>query len=100
RKVLGYEKKITLHQPYWNRCHDGSQCPHASGLSESLLAAVLLLLGFPFRIGCSMLLLRIVHRAVSVSADLADFTFLSAFSHDGIGSVLAGFVLRPRCLFL
>jgi hypothetical protein len=35
-----------------------------------------------------------VHRAIGMSADFADFSFLHAFRHDGIGSVFAGFVFR------
>jgi hypothetical protein len=53
--------EITFHQPHWNRCHDGSQRPHARCLGERFFAVSFLLLGFPFRINSSMLFLRMVH---------------------------------------
>ena len=46
------------------------------------------------------LLQWMVHRAISMSADFTNLSFLHAFGHDGIGGVLAGFVFRSRCLFL
>ena len=61
-------------------------------LEREPLRGVVFLLGFPFQIDCLPLLLRMVHRAIWLSADLADFAFLTAFGHGGVGSVFAGLV--------
>src|SRR6185312_7879470 len=61
--------------------------------------ALLLLLGLRLRIVRARLLLRVMHRAVRLRANLADFALVDAVRDDGFGGVFACFELRSDRLF-
>ena len=94
-QLFGNEEKVALHQPDGNGGHDGLQDADSGCVRQCLLAAALLLLGFEAGIGLRRLLLRMVHRAGRLGANLPQFALVDAVRHDGLGGVLARFELRP-----
>ena len=64
-------------------------------MCECFLAAAPLLVGVAFGIAHGGLLLGVMHRAICLSANLAEFALLAAFGNNGLGSVLARLEFRP-----
>ena len=93
--MLDYKKQVALHQAHRHCINDGTQDAQAGCLCNCFLAVALLLLGFHGSIGGGRLLSRMMHGAIRIRADAAEFAFFAAFGDDSLGGELASFILRP-----
>jgi hypothetical protein len=96
--VLGDKEQVALHQPDGNRIAGCFEDAEAGCLGDGFLVASLLLFCLECRIRRGLLLTGVVDGAFGIGTDGTDFAFLCAFGNDGLGGVLAGFVLRPVAL--
>jgi hypothetical protein len=98
---LHHEKQVAFHQPHRNGRGDGGKDADAGGIGNRSFLALLLLLGLPLGIICDLLwaLLGMMHRTVSLRANLADFALVDTLRPDGFCGVFAGFELRADSLF-
>src|ERR1700691_582240 len=73
-QLLKDEKQVTFHQPHRHGGAHSGEHAQAGSVSDGLLFALLLLLGLRFLILAAGFLLRMMNRAVGISAYLAKFT--------------------------